>query len=88
MTAKTISADTAQRIAGKLGKAGIALKVMHELAIAYENGVSADTLSAAVEIMAKDASRTIDACLVELGDCALGFFSDEPEAVRMEAYAD
>ncbi|MQM30086.1 MAG: hypothetical protein CRU78_05900 [Candidatus Accumulibacter phosphatis] len=75
MTEKTISAEAARRIATKVGDAGAALKAMHDLAICHENGVSSDTLSIAVEIMAKDAFRTLDACLIELGSIPGGCFS-------------
>ncbi|HRF12242.1 MAG TPA: hypothetical protein PLR37_08935 [Candidatus Accumulibacter phosphatis] len=88
MTAKTISSDAMKRVIVNLGAASFALRAMHELAASYDNGVDGETLSTSVTIMAKDAGRTLDACLIELGDFALGFFDDDRTAKPMEACAD
>lgn len=55
------------------------LLALHKLAISHGNGVDGDTLATAVESMTKQAFRSLDACIVRLGDIPMGNFSEEFE---------
>jgi len=74
-----VSPENLSYIENELLRVGSIAHAMHGLAVSYENGVSGDTLSVVVECMTKEVVRTLDACIVKMGSCPMGFFSDDLE---------